>query len=396
MKKALSFAVALGLVAGAASVASAAELIMTGDARMRGVYHNNYSDGDDNVADKDQHIDHRYRLKLDTKVNDNVTVQARVVLGDTDFAGDEATGFTADRYNMVIKTLGGTWTLGRQEASWGNAALPYTAKDVTKDRIKGVYKVGDVTLGAYLQKDSEANVAGVPVSTDAKMGDGDTDSWGALVIAKAGDANFGLLSWYTKVDTAAAKASGIKSGYVLDPFFNAKIGSTTLMGEARYEGGKLNKHMDKAKIGGFLKAVVGMDPVTVVGLLAYSQNNSVATDKFAPSVLVGTTNSTGVFNFGQLQNTTVNNDRSYLVGGKVDFKASDKLSFGATVAYVGISKTQGVGGTKSSVTEYDVTMEYALAQNAKYKFGIGYGDPKNIYATNDNMLAIGNSVEVAW
>lgn len=396
MKKALSFAVALGLVAGAASVASAAELAVTGDARMRGVYHTNFSDGNDNTADKDQHIDHRYRLKLDTKINDNVTVHGRLVLGDSDFAGDEANGLTADRYNMVIKTLGGTWTLGRQEASWANAALPYTAKDVTKDRIKGVYKVGDVTIGAYLQKDSEANVAGVPVSQDALQGDGDTDSWGFLVNAKAGDANFGLLSWYTMADTAAAKAANTDTGYVLDPYFNAKIGPATLLGEARYEGGNRNKNQGKSKLGGFMAAVVGMDPITITGLVAYSRNNSVATDKFAPSVLVGTTNSTGVFNFGQLQNTTVNNDRSYLVGGAVSFKATDKLTFGALAAYVGISKTNGVGGGKSSVTEYDVTMEYALAQNAKYKLGVGYGDPKDIYASNDNMLAIGNSVEVSW
>lgn len=396
MKKALSFAVALGLVAGAASVASAAELAVTGDARMRGVYHTNYSDGNDDVMDKDQHIDHRYRLKIDTKINDDVTVQTRLVFGNSDFATDEANTFTVDRYNMVIKTLGGTWTLGRQEASWANAPLPFTAKDVTKDRIKGVYKFGDVTVGAYLQKDSEANVAGVPVSQDATFGDGDTDSWGFLVNAKAGDANFGLLSWYTMVDTAAAKAANTDTGYVLDPYFNAKLGPATLLGEARYEGGDCNKHLGKSKLGGYLAAVVGMDPVTITGLVAYSKNNSTASDKFAPSVLVGTDQITGVFNFGQLQSTTVNNDRSYLVGGVVSLKASDKLTFGALVAYVGCSKTAGVGGGKSAVTEYDVTMEYALAQNAKYKFGVGYGKPKDIFATNDALLAIGNSVEVAW
>ena len=41
MKKALSFAVALGLVAGMASSAMAADLVLSGDARLRGVYKQN-------------------------------------------------------------------------------------------------------------------------------------------------------------------------------------------------------------------------------------------------------------------------------------------------------------------------------------------------------------------
>lgn len=392
MKKALSFAVALGLVAGAAAVASAAELTVTGDARVRGVYNTNYSDGNDDTQDKNQFIDQRIRLKTDVKVNDDVTVSTRLVFGDDKFGMNIANKLVADRYNMVIKSLGGTWTLGRQEASWANAALPYLAKDVTVDRLKGIYKSGDMTFGGYLQK----NVEGLYAN-----GDGDTDTWGALVIGKAGETTWGVLANYIKTDSDSAKTSGKDTGFMLDPYFLTKVGPATVLGEMKYEGGDTGENKEKAKLGGYVAAVMDMAPVTVTGLVAYSSNCSKASDKFAPSLLVGTTNATGMTDFGATEDSSHDNDRSYLLGGVASFKASDKVTVGALVAYLGASKYWGVNkDEKGSLVEVDVTAEYALAQNAKYKFGIGYGDPKNYapkgIAKDDAIIVVGNSVEVAW
>lgn len=406
MKKALSFAVALGLVAGAASVASAAELTMTGDARMRGIYRQN-TDFTDHVdaalvanqkQDTEQFMDQRVRLNLDVKVNDDVTVNTRLVYGDDKFGMDKANKLGADRYNMVIKTLGGTWTLGRQAASWANAALPYLAKDVTVDRIKGIYKAGDLTFGGYLQKNVEGN------GTYAN-GDGDSDTWGALVIGKAGDTTWGVLANYNTYDGNDASTTVIKkekgaSGYMIDPYFVTKVGPATLLGELKYTGGDLGERYDKAMYGGYMAAVVGLDPVTLTGLLAYSKNNCAASDKFAPSLLIGKTNATAMIDFGDRTPFGVDSladpaDRSYLVGGVASFKASDKLTLGALVAYLGATK-HGFGGEKGSLIEADLTAEFALAQNAKYKFGIGYGDPSKLSEKDDAVFVVGNSVEVAW
>jgi len=389
MKKALSFAVALGLVAGAASVASAADLTITGDARVRGVYHTNYTDLNDATQDKVQEMDQRYRLNAAVKVNDAVSVNTRLVFGDQLMDQSVALGLKADRANMVINTLGGTWTLGRQEAAWGNAPLPYLAKDVSVDRVKGIYTAGDMKFGAYLQKNSEGDNLGYV------NGDGDGTTWGALVIGKAGDTSYGLLLNYNTSDTNAAKASGKDTGYMVDPYFMAKVGPATLLGELKYTGGDLGKRNDKATYGGYMAAVVGFEPVTLTGLLAYSKNGSVADSHFAPSLLIGKTNDTGMINFGETSATTDSKDRSYIVGAVASLKASDKVTVGALIAYLGATK-HGVGDQSASLTEFDVTAEYELAQNAKYKIGIGYGDPSKLSPADDAVFVIGNSVEVAW
>jgi len=414
MKKALSFAVALGLVAGAVSMVSAADLSITGDARWRGSYQKNnfvfpagvtslkgYEDyavkeiaagrtpadikaGSNNENNTEQQMDQRYRMNMGVKVNDDVSVNTRLVFGDQLFGGalgDSATAnplkLNADRANMVINTLGGTWTIGRQEAAWGNAALPYAVKDVSVDRVKGIYKAGDMTFGAYLQQDVEGQY---------DNGDGDKTTWGALVVGKAGDAGYGLLLNYTTSDNNSAKASGKDTGYLVDPYFNAKIGPATVLGELLYQGGDLNKdNADNNKVGGFVAAVVDLAPVTVTGVAAYAKNGSTADSHFAPTMLIGSTNETSKYNFGALSD-----DSAYLVGAVVGFKASDKLSLGATLGYVKASKEN-----KMSVTEVDVTAEYELAKNAKYKFGVAYGKPKNI-GDDDNIIVVGNAVEVAW
>lgn len=402
MKKALSFAVALGLVAGAASVASAAELIMTGDARVRGVYSTNYADCDDTVRDKDQSMDQRYRLKLQVKVNDDVSVHTRVVYGNQDFGyasapavTGAALGFMADRAYMEIKTLGGTWTLGRQEVAWANAALPFLGKDETADRIKGIYKAGNLTFGGFLQKNSEGLATAGATATDVNHGNGDSDNWGVVLISKAGDTTVGVLGVYNHNDTAAADAAKTDTGWYVDPYFSSKLGSVTLLGEGLYLSGDSMKRNGKARYGGYVAAVADLAPITVTGLVAYTTNTLSANQRWAPSMLIGTTNFAPI-NFGNTLSATNPKDRSYLVAGVVNFKASDKVTLGAALGYLGASKYTGLNGGKRNLTEVDVTAEFALAQNAKYKFGVGYGDVDKWTAADDAIWVVGNSVEVAW
>ncbi|MFO7607285.1 MAG: hypothetical protein R6W72_13410, partial [Desulfurivibrionaceae bacterium] len=156
MKKALSFAVALGLVAGMASSALAEDMLsIGGDARWRGVYKNNTTDASDANADKIQAMDQRYRLVATIKVNDDVKISTRLILADQIFgnnfpvnaintqsltggpAGQGDNAVTADRYHMTINMFGGTYLIGRQDASWGNKFLGWGNQ---VDRIKAVYK----------------------------------------------------------------------------------------------------------------------------------------------------------------------------------------------------------------------------------------------------------------
>jgi uncharacterized Zn-binding protein involved in type VI secretion len=423
MKNALSFAVALGLVAGVVSVASAAELTINGDARWRGVYKQNTTDSTDHndvtpgVAnqgqDTTQKMDQRYRFNANVKINDDVTVNTRWVLRDGEFGNENGASDLVDRANMVIKTLGGTWTIGRQDVSWGNKFLAWGE---SADRIKAVYKSGDITFGGFLQKDRENN--GSLTNTDLVNGDGDKDSWAGIFIAKFGDTTVGVLPVYSTEDSSAAKASGRDTGYLIDPYFTTKMGPATVMGEMVYKGGDLNENSDGDAVwGGFVAASVDLAPVTVKALFAYYDGNEGdaggtrdCDNDFAPSVLIGTCNETAVIDFGGTTRvgngtpttaaTVTADDFTYLVGAGVDFKASDKLTVGGLVGYLMATDKDGYSATggeeAASLIEVDLTAKYALAQNANYTFSIGYGMPDQFSAQDDDWVVIGNRIEVAW
>lgn len=403
MKKALSFAVALGLVAGVASVASAAELSINGDARWRGVYKDNAPNSsgfgaNDTVYNRQQYMDQRYRFNANLKINDDVTVNTRWVLRDGEFGNDNGSSDFVDRANMVIKTLGGTWTIGRQDVSWGNKFLAWGE---SADRFKGIYKAGNITYGGFLQKDRENN--GELDGTNNHNGDGDKTSYAGVFIMKAGDTTFGILPVYTTDDSETAKVSGKDSGYLIDPYFVSKIGPATLMGELVYKGGDLNENSAGDAIwGGFIAGQVDMAPITVKGLIAYYDGNEGATggtrdcdNDFAPSVLIGTCNETAIIDFG---GTTVGSpdNSTLLVGAGVDVKAGDKVTVGALVGYLEATDNGPVNGEKASLIEVDVTAKYALAQNANYTFSVGYGMPDKFSAQDDDILVIGNRIEVNW
>lgn len=401
MKNALSFLVTLGLVIGLTSVAPASEVSINGDARWRGVYHTNYKDTSDATQDKVQDMDQRYRLNVDVKINDQVKINTRLVVADQLLDSDRTLNFSADRGNMVIKTLGGTWTFGRQDASWGNK---FSGWGNSADRIRTTYKVSDVILSGYLEKAVEGNYSN---------GDGDTDVWGAAAVYKIAASSYGLLLNYVTYDANKIPGYDLQkgdTGYLLDPYFVTKLGPATVLGEFIYKGGDAfeKTNFDKAPYGGFLSASVDMTPFTGKGLVAYYKNNNgKATggsgrdcdNDFAPSLLIGTCSETAMIDFGGTTNpnkiAAEANDSTYLVGAGVDFKADDRITVGALVGYLGASK-YGYGGNKQTLTEIDLTASYQLAQNATYRFGIAYGKPKNFSAADDNIWAVGNAVEVAW
>ncbi|MDF1578913.1 MAG: hypothetical protein P1P81_10785, partial [Desulfobulbales bacterium] len=367
MKKALSFAVALGLVAGYAATASAVTMDWAGDARWRGIYRDN-ANFDDTKADLRQRMDQRYRIFGTLNVNDDVKISTRIVLADQVFGNNfgidvdgngtnDGLKHYVDRAHMTIKMLGGSYLIGRQNASWGNKFLGWGSQ---VDRIKAVYKSGDLTYGGYLQKKLEGN---------DPYGDGDIDIYGAFVVGKAGDTKWGVLPNYIYSDTHSAVGGGSEDGYLVDAFFTTKAGPAAIMGELVYSGGDLGENSDGDSFyGGFVGGAMGMDAVTVKGLVAYYQGNDGNTgsgrscdNDFAPSLLIGTCQETAIINFGSTTNpnklVAEADDSTYLVGAGVDFKVNDKLTLGALVGYL-MASENGVGGDDATLVEYDLSARY--------------------------------------
>jgi|GEM_PF-6909839 len=400
MKKALSFAVALGLVAGLATSAMAEDMLsVKGEARIRGAYINNGADFDDETADKVQEMDQRYRLKAELKINDDVKVDTRIVLVDDQAFGDTSTDdgegtHTVDRFNMTINMLGGTYIIGRQDLSWGNKFLAWGEQS---DRIVGVYKAGDLTFGGYLQKLHEGDT---DVLVRQGTGDGDVDVYAAFLMGQAGDTKYGILGNYVYVDPIDADSMG---GQLIDAFVNTKIGAAALMGEFVYGGGDTMENSNgDAWYGAFVGGAVDINALTVKGLVAYFDKNEGQTgvsnfrscdNDFAPSMLIGTCQETAIINFGGTTGSSPDAS-TYLVGAGADFKINDKLTVGALVGY--LMANDDTGGDDATLIEYDLTASYALAQNATYKIGVALGSPDGMSPADDAALAVGHSIEVAW
>jgi hypothetical protein len=422
MKKALSFAVALGLVAGMASYAAAATVDFHGDARWRGVNESNVDGSElpnvvpaDDIADRTG-MDQRYRLVANVTVNEDLMIGTRINLRDTMFAnsflganlGDPdvpngASTAMVDRAYMKIKMLGGTYLIGRQNASWGNKFLGWGNGT---DRIKGVYKSGDLTYGGYLQQDRDDG------------DNNDKDTFGAFFIGKAGDSKWGVLPNYIVDHGPNAAASGKDTGMLIDGFFNTKIGAVNIMTELVFTGGDMLESVNgDAKIGGFVGASTNMGAMTVKGLVAFYMNNEGDNGKgrdcdndFAPSLLIGTCQESAIIDFGgttgkstidpvTLVSDDLGDDSTYLIGAGVDLKLNDKLTVGGLVGYLMASENMGWGAAAQNevtLTEVDLTASYVLAKGVTYKAGIAYGLWDGRSATDDDLLSFSNNIAVKF
>jgi hypothetical protein len=334
-------------------------------------------------------MDQRYRLNADVKINDDVKVSTRIVLADNEFGNDNSLNHYVDRAHMTINMLGGTYLIGRQDASWGNKFFGWGAQ---VDRIKGVYKTEGLTYGGYLQKTSEGNLVD---------GDGDNDTYAAFLVGKAGDTKFGVLANYLYDDTKTT-AGESADGYLVDVFVNSKAGVANIMAELLYSGGDAGDNPSGDDYyGGFVGASVGMDAVSVKGLVAYYDGNMGAVggrdcdNDFAPTLLIGTCNETAIFDFGE---TTVSTgDSTYLLTVGADVKVSDKITVGGALAYLMASEEAGANNdTDGTLTEIDLTMKYALAQNATYSLGLAYAIPDEMSADDDDIIVVGNRIDVKW
>ena len=87
---------------------------------------------------------------------------------------------------------------------------------------------------------------------------------------------------------------------------------------------------------------------------------------------------------------------TYLLTVGADMKVSDKLSFGAGLAYLLGTEEAGAGDEDGTLTEIDLSMKYALAQNTTYSLGLAYGMVDQFSPEDDDIIVIGNRVDVKF
>jgi hypothetical protein len=396
LKKLAALLLTMMFVMGLAAYAFA-EVAITGDARVRGIYTNNF-DATDTVPDtggaNDDHsryYDERVRLNIDGKNDDEaaVKIQVTVVDGYLDgnssspdpVAGDVVGMTRAENYAYILVPFGDVKVeAGLMPADWGNKFMAWGA---AKQRIKVYTKMGDMTVGAFTQKTVESGMAQ------------DRDAYSAYAVTPVGDLKVGAIAIYDKKsnDGAAADATGT----TFDAFVNGKMGDMGLVGELCYKTGDTNKTLDKdggenSPMGFFVHADMQMDALNVGGAVAMTKNGYVANKYFTPTAFFGTSQPTGLADFGQSPGG--NADTTAFVVA-VSSKISDSMSAGVKVAYAQMKEYAALMDTMK-ITEVDATFTYNIGKDTKYEAVLAYGKPTNFSVEDDPITAATHGLYVSF
>lgn len=349
MKRFLALALAVVLVMGFAAVASA-DLVFKGKYEFTGTSTNNTTDLNDDLADRQTVMHQRLRLHLNANVADDVTVNTRFTVSNADFDGATTTGGnvqTTDWAYMTMKNFGGSFTIGRQPASWGNG---FQVKGAIKDRIKYVTKLNDaLTLGAVMQKNNE---------TYNGTGGGDSDSYYVLAVVKpVADHKIAIIYSTTNNNTAADA-----DGSWIDIAYNGKAGPVGIAAEYTSVD---NDAWTDAKSGFFVAGMMSVsDSIGVSLAYAVANNGWSADNDFSPTLMFGTEGSpNAIMEFGDSVGAAADNKATGLVLGAT-FKLSDDLTAGVNFALATLDDLAEEDGT-----ELDLYADYKLASNTNLRLG---------------------------
>jgi hypothetical protein len=384
MKKLLVLVLSVMFVAGAFTSAYAThgevlgkvegtKIILGGDARLRGLCKINHDTNDD-VDDDNCYWDQRVRLTVTGQVGD-AEVRTRLTTGDKGWndATNTDDDIAVDYAYLHIPVAGVVIDAGRQKATFGNK---FYIDDVGKDRFQISAKVGDATVGAYSDKRSEAHGPEGFLNNDV-------DDYGLFAVYKAGDLEGGALVVFRNDDQVDDNDGTDATAYV-----NTKVGNVGVKGEVSLKTGDHNYVTtdEDTQWGGFVSADMGMDALTVGGLLGFTANGFVADKHFTPTVLIGTTNPWAMEDFGARGDSIIG-----VLSAK--YQATPELSVGGNVAYASY-ETYPDNGTDSSSVEVDAGVRYQIAKGVTYDVNLGYLIPSDYSAADDNVLSISNQFTV--
>lgn len=378
MKKLIATAAGLMLVGAMASTA-AASVSVSGDARARLYFQDNF-DLNDDVDDKDQKINSRVRIVFNgEEEKSKAFAKARIKIGDGTFDGGRDTGGVEVQtdYAYMGMPLGPvTVSAGRQVANFGHK---FWGWDGRVDRLKAVWSQEGTTVSAFYDKWVEfipsqatviipglnsntglaenVNIVTSGVDARAEASDEDVNRYGATVKHAFGDWSVQGIAIYRDNEVQDSDAG---EGWTASFAFSGKVASTSLVGELSYkEAGYTNSVDDQW--GGFIAAVMSMGQATVILPLAYTADGYITDNDFKPTYLYGTVDPMGILDFGQGGDT-------WAFAPSVDYKLSDQLTLHGAIAYADIDEL-------ATLVEFDAGVQYNLSDKTWTKVRFAYGIP---------------------
>lgn len=414
MKKLMTVFLAAALSFAVAGQASATALETSGEIRVRGWMLDNY------LQDKHstEFWDQRLRVSGVWNVAENVKVNFRADIlegfwGDNkqtpvyDATTDPITGAVTvkqtllgtaakdpiafDHVNMVFVWPNSplTFTLGRQDATWGTGLA---LKSDNLDRFKVAGKFGDVTVVYVYTKNAELFTLHDTGSVD------DNRSHALGAIAKVGTFTTGLIGSYTINETSAAVDI---SRLLLDAYLVGKAGIVDLKGEIAYITGEndnaVGADVDYRGLGVYLGAFLPVPGAVTLGLEgAYVSGDDLSTttknegaftsDYHSPFWSVILFNNMDYPGYAGESNTAGDTGLGNGWAGKVSVAAVPikGLSIYGAVVYAARNEDTATAKADPLGTELDLVLTYNITDNVSLTCGGGYLVAGDYYGDVDN------------
>jgi len=432
MKKFWIILIALGLVAGFALNASAVDVKFSGAYYVMGMYEDNPSLKDKNLAGiygSQAFYTQRLRLNATFQVAEGLALKIERLdilekkWGDLTWTATNETlnrregTFTAptatgprtqenvefERAYMDFTTKIGRFMIGYQNTdAFGTDAFD---SNNTRGAIKYLMPIGPLTLIADIEKKQDKNSGSTPlgagITSNSTTTDADYDVYSLRGIYKFGAGEAGLVYQYIKNNTTRPVLSGEYTSKVsvINPYAKVSFGPVYVEAEGIWATGDIFKYegalattptISVDALGAFIHArgnfgpayaglqfmwVRGDDPDT----LDKKEGNYMATlgygASYDPSLIL----------FNDDLNTLVGNrtgyavatstfvDNAWLYRAYVGFKPVPKADISLSVLYAYADKKPAATYTGTSYgTEVDLVATYKIFDNLEYKIGAGY------------------------
>ena len=346
------------------------------------------------------------RLKGTLKNDDGVSLNFRLKLSDTNWAGDthatngmagpytnQASDLVSLDYGFVQFPLAG-WTVrvGRQEANW---AFNFLTSDDRRDRILALRKFGGTTVLGVMDKRQEGSFTN-------EKDDGDLYALGAVGV-NSGWLWGALGGYWNSTKPKDGGTYALSQAKLLTVFAKGKAGPVEITGSAHVifgaAEGALYENTGESE---FLRLGWSTGPVKLEGQIAAIQHGGLVAggfDTFSSMINNSPDNylsSTSVQHFGSLGITNLTDELTqYLPAVRVTGKIGDKVTLmGAAGDF--ISKND----SKASKTEFsrmfvDLQAHYQVTPSLKSWATVGYlgGDSSAKDAAGAKMKL---SDQMAW
>jgi hypothetical protein len=450
MKKFWVVLLALGLVAGFAMSASAADVKFSGSYYVTGIYIDNpdmKKQGSQTAASQAYYFQ-RLRIQTEFKIAEGLSLVTRFDALEKPWGyGKIGTGGAPDSWRTAgalansfdvtnRSSQGAAGARAQENIEFERAYIDFTTKigrfnvgyqnfiawgtmfldtHVTRPGIKYFVPIGPVTVVAAIEKTVEQNAS----TTYGVAADADANVYDLGVIYKFGAGEAGILWQYG--DNRSNRQLGYKTQlHIFDPYVKAKFGPIYVEAEGVYGTGKLVDSenpaipsVDGEALGLYINAKVDIGPAYVGGIFAYMRGDDPSTTNKVEGSLATALTAGQAWdpllilwndalyggNFRVATPVGVFFDNAWLYQIYAGFKPVKEADIMLSVTYAYADKkpyaTAGVASSEyvSDVygTEVDLTAKYKIFDNLEYMVGAGYLFTGNFFKKNINAAPIDNN-----